>query len=158
HFTLLGRVIESVTGKPWRDFLDARLFQPAGMTRTTGYASRMYGDANVALPCRETAEGWTVSPLIKTDRTMHAAGGLGTTARDLGQWLRLNMNLGTVNGKRILSEAGARQMQTPQSQGEPEGKIRRLEGFGLGWQLGTYRGRPYATHGGGYVGAAAHIS
>jgi CubicO group peptidase (beta-lactamase class C family) len=41
---------------------------------------------------------------------------------------------------------------------EPRGQIRRMEGFGLAWQRGTFRDRPYLTHGGGYVGASTHIS
>ena len=157
HFTLLGRVLTAVTQKDWRDVLDQRLFQPAGMTRTTGYASRMYGDANVAWPLIETSKGWQISTTIKTDRTMHAAGGLGTTARDLGQWLKLHLNGGKVNGRSVVAEAAIKEMQRPQSQSEPRGKIRSIEGFGLGWQLGKYRGRPYVTHGGGYIGTAAYV-
>jgi CubicO group peptidase (beta-lactamase class C family) len=118
----------------------------------------MYADANVAMPLVKGGDRWVVSPVVKTDRTMHAAGGLGTTARDLGRFLRLHLNGGSIDGKRILSEAAQHEMVTLQSKDTPDGEIRRLEGFGLGWQLGTYRGRPYATHGGGYIGTAAHIS
>ena len=56
------------------------VFQPAGMTRTTGYASRMYGDADSAIPSEREGEGFRPTVQRKTDRTMHAAGGLGTTA------------------------------------------------------------------------------
>jgi hypothetical protein len=34
----------------------------------------------------------------------------------------------------------------------------KLEGFGLGWQLGSYGSERVVTHGGGYPGAAAHVS
>ena len=46
HFTILGRVVESVTGESWRDYLAAHVFEPSGMTRTTGYASELYGFAD----------------------------------------------------------------------------------------------------------------
>ena len=34
HYTLLGRVIEAVTGTPWPDYLRRAIFDPAGMQRT----------------------------------------------------------------------------------------------------------------------------
>ena len=42
---------------------------------------------------------------------------------------------------------------------KPDGSIRIMKGFGLGWQLGDYRGKfPFVAHGGGYVGTAAYIA
>lgn len=160
HYTLAGRVIEAVSGKSWKDFLDERLFRPSGMTRTTAYASRMYSDANCALPS-ELADGKLVPTRIrKTDRVMHAAGGLGSTIEDLGRWLRLNLNLGSIDGKRIISENSAREMQKvqakltpPQSRGS-----RTREGYGLGWNVGPYEKVTLLEHGGGYVGTSALVA
>ena len=75
---------------------------------------------------------------------MHAAGGLGTTARDLARWLRLNLNSGRIDDKQVLPAAGVAEMHKPQSQStrkhpHPDLKI---EGFGLGWQVGTYAWYP----------------
>lgn len=158
HFTLLGRVIEAVTGQKWQDYLQTRLFDRAGMTRTTAYASRMYADGNSAVPTEPTAAGAAMAQPIKTDRTMHAAGGLGTTARDLAVYMRLMLGDGQVDGRRVALAATIRSMLTRQSDYEPQGQIRRLSGFGLGWNLGTYRGKPLASHGGGYTGASAYVS
>lgn len=161
HYTLLGRVIEAVSGMPWREFLRERLFEPAGMTRTTGYASKMYGDDNAALPY-DIADGeFTPAAVVKTDRTMHAAGGLGTTARDLGRWLRLNLNGGVIDGKRILSKEHIKEMQTLQAgSGVQPGPLPHLkrEGYGLGWTVGTIQAERHIQHGGGYVGTAANVS
>ncbi len=159
HFTLLGRVIEAVTGESWKDYLQQRIFEPAGMSRTTAYASRMYGDPNAAVPLILTANGWVPSRVRKTDRTMHAAGGMGTTARDAARWIELQFGGGSIDGATVLTEASVADMHAFQSKlEEPRGRIRRREGFGLGWHRGTFRGRPYLTHGGGYVGAATHVS
>jgi len=160
HFTLLGRVIESIDNKSWRDALGDRLFTPAGMTRTTAYASKLYGDADAALPLEARGDGFVPYSIRKTDRTMHAAGGLGTTARDLGRWLRLNLNGGRIDGKQLLSEAMIKQMHTRQSDAtrnhpHPDYK---LEGFGLAWMVGTYKGHALISHGGGYTGTAAFMA
>jgi CubicO group peptidase (beta-lactamase class C family) len=160
HFTLAGRVIEAVTGKNWRDALREHLFQPVGMGRTTGYASKMYADEDAAFPLEARDGGWALIANRKTDRTMHAAGGLGTTARDLGRWLRLNLNGGEIDGRQILSRRGIEPMQTLQAKaaGGPRGGDLKSEGFGLGWQIGSCKDIRVVLHGGGYPGAAAHIS
>ncbi len=103
HFTLLGRVVEAVSGMSWRDYLDERVLEPAGLTRTTGYASRMYGDPDCALPMERVEGEWRVCRLKKTDHTMHAAGGLGASATDAARWLMLHMNDGEIDGKRVIS-------------------------------------------------------
>lgn len=160
HFTLAGRVIEAVSGRKWQDFLSERLFAPAGLTRTTANASVMYGKLEHAEPMHLIDGKWVRSPLVKTDRTMHAAGGIGTTARDAARWLLLNTNRGELEGRRILPEALAREYYRQQSaHPEPRGSIRIEEGFALGWNVGKYRdaSRPYFFHGGGFAGAAAYF-
>ncbi len=161
HYTLAGRVIESVTGESWKDYLDRRIFERAGMTRTTCYASRMYALEDVAIPAIRKDGGFALSPVRKTDQTMHAAGGIGTSVRDLGRWIVVNLNEGSIDGKPVVSAESARQMQTLQDSGErrfPPFAHRTFEGHGLGWSIGTYRGERVLDHGGGYVGAAAMIS
>lgn len=158
HFTLLGRVIRAVTGQSLKDHLAKRIFAPAGMSRTTAYASRMYSDDDCAVPAVISAGRWVTSPVVKTDRTMHAAGGMGTTALDLSRWLRLNLNRGRIDGRQVLAPETIEAMHKYQSRTEPSGQIRCMDGFGLGWQRGTYRGEtPLLSHGGGYIGTAAYM-
>jgi CubicO group peptidase (beta-lactamase class C family) len=159
HYTLLGRVVEAASGKPWREYLDERVFKPAGLARTTGYASRMYADPDCAIPMERVDGRWRACRLIKTDRTMHAAGGLGASARDAARWLILHMNDGEIEGTRVISAERAKEMRTLQSRFQKkEGVIRIMEGFGLGWQVGTFHGTPICSHGGGYAGTATYYA
>jgi len=160
HYTLLGRVIEAVTGESWRDYLQERIFKPAGMYHTTGYASRLYGSDDHAVPCYHN--GTRVEPcrIRKTDRTMHAAGGLGTTLNDLSRWLRLNLNGGVIDGRRIVSKASIGAMQKLQCQHGMESPTPGMtrDGYGFGWFVGTLYGHRLLEHGGGYLGTAAEVS
>ncbi|MEM7204825.1 MAG: serine hydrolase [Planctomycetota bacterium] len=161
HYTLAGRVLAAITGQPWREALAAQVLQPAGMTQTTGYADAMYAEDDVAIPMVATGTdgGFEPCAMRKTDATMHAAGGLGASIDDLGRWLRLNLGGGEIDGRRVVSADAVRAMQTQQAAlPNPSGRLREMLGFGLGWQVGTFRGRSYVQHGGGYSGAAAHIS
>jgi len=160
HFTLAARVLEAVSGKKWQDLLAERLFAPLGMSRTTAYASAMYGEGEHADPMLRVDGAWTKSPLLKSDRTMHAAGGIGTTARDAARWLLFNAGGGALDGRQLLPKEIANEYFSQQSaHPRPSGRIRIEEGFALGWNIGKYRERtrPYLFHGGGYVGAASYF-
>jgi CubicO group peptidase (beta-lactamase class C family) len=160
HYTLAARALESVSGMAWQQFLAKRLFAPAGMTRTSAYASELYGKGEHAEPMVLVNGHWERSPLVKTDRTMHAAGGIGTTARDAARWLLLNLERGQLAGTKLLSDAVAAEYYAQQSAfPQPSGRIRIEEGFALGWQIGKYRdaSRPYYFHGGGYIGASSYF-
>ena len=159
HFTILGRVIESVTGESWRDYLDEAIFKPAGMTRTTGYADRMYSGDDYATPYEVGAEGLVPATHRKNDNTMHAAGGLGISINDMARWLRLCMNNGEIDGEQIIESASIAEMLRLHTKA-PNGRIRAIKGFGLAWFVGNFLpdGPAYVSHGGGYIGAGAHMS
>jgi len=160
HFTIAGRIVEAVSGKSWKDFLDEKVFKPSGMTRTTAFASRMYADANCAFPSDLFNGKLAATRVRKTDRTMHAAGGLGASIQDLGRWLRLNLNRGSLDGKTVVTRESADEMRkihaklsSPMSRG-----LRTREGHGLGWNIGPYDKVTMLEHGGGYTGASALVA
>lgn len=158
HFTLLGRVIEAVTGKPWREYLREEIFLPAGMTRTSGFMSDRGSDSNFAAPMYLDKGAWKVVSPWKTDATMHAAGGLDTTASDLSKWICLFLHDGRAGEKQVLKPDVAPAMLEERAKFEkPDGSLRVMTGFGEAWQLGTYKGHPIASHGGGYEGASAYV-
>ena len=59
------------------------------------------------------------------------AGGLFSTARDVGIFCRMILNGGVYGGKRYLSEEAIRQMSSDQT----GGLLDPTSGYGLGWQL-----------------------
>ncbi len=160
HYTILGRVVEKVTGQKWQDYVEQHVCKSTGMNRTTAYASRMYSDPDVAIPTIYWDGKLIAASQRKTDRTMHAAGGMGSTANDLARWLILNLNHGTIDGKKVLASELVTQMQTQQAASDqrrsPVPELTR-DGYGLGWEVGTYRKKKILQHGGGYVGTAALV-
>ncbi|MEM6675729.1 MAG: serine hydrolase [Planctomycetota bacterium] len=157
NLTLAGKVIESVTGGDWRDWLESRILAPAGMTRTTGYASRLYGDPNCAWPLEPTPDGFARVAQRKTDRTMHAAGGLGISAIDGARWILLNLDDGRIGETQVVDAELVREMKFRHADQAPQGPIHVMDGFCLGWQSGAIGDVPVLSHGGGYVGASAFV-
>jgi len=157
HFTLAGRIVEAASGEPWREYLARHVFAPCGMTRTTGYADWMYAQDDVAIPALVVDGRAQATPVRKTDRTMHAAGGLGTSIDDLARWIRLQLGHGALDGVRVLPEAAIEETWELQARVRDASDFGPTEGFGLGWQRGNYRGHLELRHGGGYVGAGSYV-
>ena len=157
HFTLAGRVIEAVSGQSWRDYLAEHVFAPAGMTRTTGYADWMYAQDDVAIPAQVVDGHAQAAPVRKTDRTMHAAGGLGTSIDDLSRWLRVQLGRGASEGQRLLSERATEATWALQSASKDDAEFGPTEGFALAWQRGSYRGHLELRHTGDYAGSASAV-
>jgi CubicO group peptidase (beta-lactamase class C family) len=165
HYDNLGYVVTSlvlsrVAGQPWQRILDSTLFRPLGMTRTSAYMSQAtrWG---LAVPYWAGADSSPRRlPLTKTDATMHAAGGMVSTAADLARWLEANLNEGRVDGVPVLDPGAVREAHRLQVRlPEPAdfGAFRRF-GYGLGWYWGLYDSDTVLHQFGEYAGARAHVS
>jgi CubicO group peptidase (beta-lactamase class C family) len=115
----LGRVIEVVSGQDYEKFLASRIFEPLGMKDTTFRPSaeqlkRLAGLYNLrdgklveapGLPAGRTAAPRPPSP----------AGGLYSTGADQARFLRMMLNGGQLDGKRVLSERSVKEMTKAQT-------------------------------------------
>jgi CubicO group peptidase (beta-lactamase class C family) len=135
-----GRLIEVASGMPYEEFMDKRLFKPLGMKDTTFWPSeeqvqrvaKSYKPNADKTGLEETPIGQLTYPLTDRRRGPCPAGGLFSTAADVGTFLRMILAGGVYEGKRYVSEAAVRQMTSTQtgdllSKGKGEG------GYGLGW-------------------------
>lgn len=130
-----GRIIEVVSGMKYEDFLDQRLFAPLGMTDTTFWPNEEQL-TRLAMPYKPTAdklglEETTISqlryPLNDRTRQPMPGGGLFSTASDMGRFCQMVLNKGTLDGKRILSEAAVATMTSKQTADSLK------DGYGVGW-------------------------
>ncbi len=143
-----GRIIEVVSGMPYEEFMDKRLFQPLGMKDTTFWPNKEQ-IARLAKSYKPNAEKTGLDETTVTqlhypldDRVRQAmpAGGLFSTASDTGRFCQMILNGGELDGRRYLSEAAVKQMtskQTPDSL---------KDGYGFGWSTD---GRTFG-HGGAF--------
>jgi len=145
-----GRIIEVVSGQAYEDFLDARLLRPLGMTDTTFWPNSDQL-ARLATSYKPGAGNRKLEPLKITqlkypldDRTRQPmpAGGLFSTASDMGRFCRMILNRGVWEGNRLVSEKSVGEMTRKQTGGLPEN-------YGLGWSLdgdSFGHGGAYATN------------
>lgn len=133
-----GRIIEVVSGMPYEQFLEERLFRPLGMKDTTfspgkkqlSRLAKAYRKKAGSPRLEETPIFLFEHPLDGRKNVAIPAGGLFSTAPDLGRFCQMLLNGGVIRsngGKRILSEAAIREMTTRQAN-TSDG-----QGYGLGW-------------------------
>jgi CubicO group peptidase (beta-lactamase class C family) len=156
-----GRIIEVVSGVPYEEFMDNRLFQPLGMKDTTFWPTaeqvkrlaKSYKPNAAKNGLEETVISQLSYPLTDRQRGPSPAGGLFSTAVDLSLFCRMIANGGIYEGKRYVSEAAVREMTSTQT-----GNLRDKgeSGYGLGWSTSHRTGSSDAVipgpcgHGGAY--------
>jgi CubicO group peptidase (beta-lactamase class C family) len=134
-----GRIIEVVSNMPYEDFLDKRLFGPLGMKDTTFWPNeeqltrlaKAYKPNADKTGLAETTITQLTYPLNDRKRRPMPAGGLFSTAADVGRFCQMVLGGGVFQGKRYLSEAAVAQMTSKQTGDALK------EGYGLGWSTGA---------------------
>lgn len=137
----LGRVVEIVSGQPFQDFLQQRLFAPLGMKDTTFYLSA--GQVSrLAKSYERTADGkLREKPIFileghspnSRQRYPAANGGLFSTAPDYGRFCRMILNEGELDGRRYVKIESVEQMTSLQTPENIKTGFTDGNGWGLGW-------------------------
>jgi methyl acetate hydrolase len=108
---VLGHVVEAISGQKIDAFLESRILGPLGMTDTSYLVPTTKYSRVVAVNARGDDGKFVERPMPATlPAQVQGDGGLYGTASDYGLFLRMLLNRGTLNGKRILSEASAKTM------------------------------------------------
>ena len=111
---VLGHVVEAISGQKIDEFLQARILGPLGMNDTSYLVPTTKYSRVVAVNARNAGGTFEERPMPATlPATVQGDGGLYGTASDYGLFLRMLLNRGTLNGKRILSEQSAKLMLEP---------------------------------------------
>jgi CubicO group peptidase (beta-lactamase class C family) len=141
-YTLLGYIVEKVSGQSYGDFLRDNLFQPLGMTNTGVYRTHM-GLPHEALGYSLGTNGF--EPEFFIDPSWNGGeGALYSTVEDLYRW-----NEGVFNGN-VLDAASRKAAFTPVP--TKASQLNSGNGYGFGWFVGTYRGLRDISHGGSMSG------
>ncbi|MCD9030470.1 serine hydrolase [Luteimonas sp. Y-2-2-4F] len=155
-YNILSVWMDRQGGRPWQAQLEDDVLRPLGMARTS---------ASIA---RAEAAGWPLARpysfaverpdaplyLAKSDDTMHAAGGLVSTAPDLAAFLAAQL---APAAQPRLAAAIARS-HAPRARLSSQYLDFARSGYAWGWYTGEYKGRTMLHHFGGFAGFHAHLS
>jgi CubicO group peptidase (beta-lactamase class C family) len=163
-FLAAGQAVGKAAGTSWDDLVRQRIFVPLGMTATvTTYKGLT--NTNVATPHGLDHDTAFTKPPFDAEN-IAPAGAIISSAADMAQWLRFQLNDGVVNGKRLVASAALRETHTPQilipSTGGRGGAadtapVKRFTSYGMGWMVEDYRNNLSWQHGGNTLGMTAAV-
>lgn len=132
-YFLLGMIIESASGRKYREFLAERIFRPLGMTATTVLDQRAI--------IKNRARGYTLfnNELINIRRDVQVElpshFGIFSTVLDLAKWD------GALNSQKLLKQSSLALMWTPVTLNNG-----RTYPYGFGWEVKEQRGHRVVGH------------
>jgi CubicO group peptidase (beta-lactamase class C family) len=158
--TEAGVAAAKATGQSWEDLAESRLFQPLGMTRTSPRYADFVAVGNHALGHVKIDNAW-VAKYQRDPDTESPAGGVSSSARDLSQWMHLQLDDGMFNGQQVIDADALAETHRPQMVSTPprNAATDRASFYGLGWGVGYNElGAVQLSHSGAFnLGAATTV-
>ena len=143
-YSLLGIIVEKVSGMAYERYLHDTLLVPAGLSRT-GYRIPDWSKEQLAIGYRKDSTRWGTmldQPTVNGGPGWHlrANGGILSTTHDMADWVD------ALRTNKVLARGSTDAMCTPHiEEGEGAGSF-----YGYGWALfKTRRGTRLITHNGG---------
>lgn len=159
-YAVAGKVIESVSGMEWKDFMKKRIFLPLGMERTTALSIDFPKDENIARPHTVVNDETILLPFEDIDN-LAPCGSMGSSVKELSYWLFAQLDSGRVDNNSVLP------FNVIERTREPNTIVRRAKHifnrtnfhlYGLGWALQDYEGWEIISHTGGVNGFVTSVT
>ena len=161
-YNVAAMVIDVIRPEGWKRYLEQNVLLPSGMRDTYARVSGL-DQKRIAKPHRFSADGrYITEPFFKTDATMNAAGGHLATLHDLARWTIVQTDSGIIDGRRVFpAEAVAISHRLIARQTRDQAKRFAFfdrEGWGAGWDIGSYEGERMVSRFGSYHTTRSHLS
>ena len=147
-FSLLGYLVELLSGEPFEEYCEKNIFKPLKMGNTSFFLKNLNA-SNIAVPYIYDGK---YEPLLHYAILDYPAGGLRTNVIDLSHFLIAHMNNGIYNGIRILNESSIEEMHSIHASNN-----RYTFNYGFGSQIWKIGGETYIGHTGGLYGVATKM-
>jgi len=147
-----GRVIETLTGKPYETALRELVLEPLGLRHSGFFTDQLVGESIAASHDAKDNHAVVMSGAWAFPRSIDSTGGLISSAREQLAYARFHLGDGAAaDGKRVVTPQSLNGMR---SNPGPGGTITmEIDGVCVGfWQRRTAEGVPVFQHGGSWGG------
>ncbi|HJT66737.1 MAG TPA: serine hydrolase [Pyrinomonadaceae bacterium] len=152
-YSAAGEAVAQAQKSSWDKLIETRIFKPLGMKNSDTSVAAMQKSKDYSL-------GYDYNPSTKETRHLPQreiepaapAGAINSSSRDMAQWLRLMLNRGSIDGRRLVSEKGFDELVSKQI--NVAGSI----DYGLGWFLRQWNGHKVVEHGGNIDGFNSQVA
>lgn len=159
-FMTAGEIIPKVTGKSWAEFVKERIFTPLGMNSTLALGSEINTASNKAAAHTVVYGELKKIPYGHIDN-LAPAGSISSSVSDMSKWLLMQLDRGSLDGRKIIPATALAQTWLPHSilgnGGAPFNRAH-FALYGLGWFLEEYEGRKIVSHTGGVNGFVTSVT
>lgn len=151
-FSVIEKIMEKNTEKPFETLLKERLFNPAGMHNASSTFSEIKRNTNVALPhsYNHYSKKYRLDKLHKNYYNVAAAGGVNASISDMGEYLKVLLGYRPD----IISKESLTDIFNPIiCTSDKDTYVNLWDGvtdsyYAMGWRVLDYRGRRVIYHGG----------
>ena len=127
---VVARIIEVVSGQPYDEFINQRIFEPLDMNNTWFNVPEEYRDRRVVIKDRDMSMFFD-----RTTNYYSASAGLNSVAEDYLKFEQMLVHGGELFGNRILSPRTIEMMSSDQANGLYSGLGRTQRGMGFGYTV-----------------------
>jgi CubicO group peptidase (beta-lactamase class C family) len=162
-YMVAGELVAAVTGTPWEDFVERRIFQPLQLKSCAADHSRLKAGAPFAAP-HTVVDGKLTRIPVEDIRVIGAAGTINCSLRDMTTWLQTQLGEGVApNGIKLFTPERAAEMWTLNTVEEVDPVLTALlrthfKGYGLGWYVSDEFGFKRVAHTGGVPGTSTWVA
>ncbi len=154
-YTMLGKIVEIVSGKPFSKYVHDNILTPLGMERAFFYEKEVMDDEDHATPYYRQRDGSNSPSRLSDEATGHAPGGLVTSSLELSKYLSLWTS--ERKDQKLLSEKGLHELIEPRiktSFGSYFGPIN----YGYGWMvMSDFFGHTLIMHSGSVAASSGFV-
>lgn len=147
---LAGLLIEDISGLSLETYMKNNIWKPLGMSMTSIELPK-HQEGNLSIGY-EYQNGVNAPQPWEWYHT-YPASSINSTTTDMGKYLKMHLNLGTLNGNRVLKKASALSMQTQQLSVHKD-----VFGFAFGFYEKNQFGLKAYNHGGDMLGYSSFIT
>ncbi len=148
-YTLLGELVRKLSGMSFERYVEENILAPLKMDRSTYLKEEFESDDDVMTPYFMQKEGPKPTP-IPLRELGYAPGGLMSSVNELSNYLVMNMNGGTFEGKNLLDNDLLNSMHEPYIE-RPSGA------YGYGWSVEDLMDDKFVGHGGSIAVSTAYM-
>jgi len=162
-YATAGYAVGETSGGTWQNFVQRNIFEPLGMSGADFSSVDAQKAADHATPHRKQSDGTVITIPWRNVDNIAPAGSINAGARDMANWVEMQLNEGVANGRRMISAKNMAEMHMPQIVVPDEGEFRLFFprgmdlSYGLGWFIEDYHGHRIVLHPGDIDGFASLV-
>lgn len=136
-FTMAAEAVAKKLDTTWEELIEAELLQPAGLKATSPRFADYQKVKHKAVGHMLT-DGKATAQFVRDPDPQAPAGGISSTARDVGRWMRLHLGNGKLDGKQLIDAAALAETHRPHIlTGFNPASFGDAGFYALGWNVST---------------------